>query len=141
MIPPLPLDDIDRKALTQCYELLARYQNLEPNKMMPLIAIRLLCLKHGYSSVVGAMRTQGEDLVVMAAQAQLRDMVTRFRRMVHANPPPPEVYQGLMDNIEMIRKAHKDSKVSARLYKQLLRMRIREDWLTQRDRLTKSKVH
>ncbi len=141
MIPPLPLDDVDRRALTRYYELLDRYQNLEPKIMMSLLAIRLLCMKHGYGTVVGAMRSQGEDLVVMSAQAQLRDMVTIWRRMVHSVPPPPQIHQGVMENIAMVRKASDDPDVRARLYKQLLRRRIREDWLSQRDRVPKSRGH
>lgn len=137
----MPLAPEDISQLARYYELLERYQALETDQMMPLLAVRLLCIKHGYGGVMEAVRTLGEDAVVLAARAQLQGMVKMWSRMVEVSPPPPEIAEGVMENIETVKTAAADPTVTDRLYKQLGRMRIREDWLSQRDRVPTSKPH
>lgn len=130
----------DGVRLTRYYDLLDRYQNLDTDRMMSLLAVRLLCLKHGYAGVVEAVRSLGEDKVVLAAKEQLKEMAQTWMRMMDVNPPPAEIFNEVRDNVDTVRKAYFDVNVSARLYKQLIRMRIREDWLKQRDRVASSKL-
>lgn len=137
----LVLDPADREQLSNYYELLERYQNLDTDRMMSLLAIRLLCIKHSYGGVMEAMRTLGEDAVVLASRAQLINMVKMWERMIKTSPPPPEIIQGVLENVETVRAAYADPAVTARLYKQLTRMRIREDWLSQRDKVAPSRTH
>lgn len=137
----LTLSPADQEQLSNYYTLLERYQALETDHMMPLLAVRLLCIKHSYGGVMQGMRTLGEDAVVAAARAQLQSMVKMWTRMVETNPPPPEIVEGVMENIATVKAATTDPDVTKRLYKQLTRMRIREDWLKQRDRAAPSKAH
>jgi len=133
------LEPADREQLSHYYELLERYQNLDTDRIMPLLAIRLLCIKHGYGGVMKAMRALGEDAIVLASRSQLIGMVKMWERMIKTAPPPPEIIEGVLENVATVKAAYLDPAVTTRLYKQLGRMRIREDWLSQRDKVAPSK--
>ncbi len=118
----------EQAQLTAIYDLLERYQHIETEKLMALLAIRILALKHGYGPLVATLRDLGVDAVVLAAKYQLKAIVTLWEKMVSINPPPEAIQDAVLANIDTVRRAFNNVNVTARLYKQLTRMAIREDW-------------
>lgn len=125
----MSIDPEEQAKLTVIYDLLDRYQQLDKDKMLPLLAIRMLCIKHGYGGVMRTVQDIGIDTVVLAAKGQLMGIVKLWTKMVENNPPPEEIRDGVMENIDTVRRASTDVNVTARLYAQLTRMQLREDWL------------
>lgn len=121
----------DRERMELWFELLARYQHMEPKKMLPLVAVRLLCTKHGLDGVLAALKRDGEDYVTKFAQQQLSDMAHLWVRTIRANPPPQNLHAAVMAGAHQTYDASKDSGCAERIFKQLSRLRIREDALRQ----------
>lgn len=123
------IDPTEQARLTVIYDLLDRYQQLPKDKMLPLLAVRLLCIQYGYGVVLQATHQLGVDSMVLEAKNQLLGISLLWRKMVETNPPPDEIRDGVLDNIDTMRRAVADANVAAHLYKQITRMALREQWL------------
>lgn len=129
----------DQKRIALYFELLQRYHNLPAPQMLPLVAIRVLCIRRGYERVMGAIQRWGEDIVVGYARDELKEMARLWAFMVHQDPPPQDKREGLMNSIKMTRDGASDPAVTKRMYEILGRCGLRETWLRQRLRTIQRK--
>lgn len=134
----LTKDELSRVALY--FELLQRYQHLEAEKMLPLVAVRTLFVRRGYDSVMGAMARWGEDVMVNYAREELVEMARLWAFMAHQDPPPEDKREGVMNSIRITRDAALDGETAKRIFAFLARCNLREAWMRQRDKEPARKV-
>ena len=115
------------KLLAVYHELLNRYTALPPEKSLPWIAIRLLCLRYGYQQVMRAMKQHGEEQMAEKGRLELNDMAQAYLRMTQINPPPEELATGLYECIAVIHRVSREPECADNIRNRLMRMRIRED--------------
>lgn len=130
----LHLTPQERGRLELWFELLQRYQHLDEKKMLPVLAVRLICVRHGYDAVIARMKSHGEDVVVQAAMDSLHEMAKMWFHMVQRAPPPAEHLADMMEGIRVVQVGSRSAAISGRVFKMLSRILIREAVLKQRPR-------
>lgn len=115
-------------------ELLQRYRNLDAQKMLPFLAIRLLCLRFGLEVVIQSLRTNGEDIVTSAALAQLSKMADTWRWLLTLTSPPSNVIEQMRGNVGMLKSGANSKQVGERIFQALIRLRMQDDYIRQKAR-------
>lgn len=131
----MPRDKLNRDELGRVglyFELLQRYQNLPAPKMLPLLAVRTLCIRRGYDGVMGIIGRWGADVAVNYARDELRDMARLWAYMITQDPPPDDKREGVLNSIKLTRDAGNNADVIRNMYQILGRCHIREVHLRQK---------
>lgn len=136
-MPRAKLTPQEQKLVTIYFELLQRYSQMEADKMLPLVAVRVLFLRRGYDGVLDLMNRANVDLVAKMARDQFTEMGRIWSYMIHNDPPPPPVLEDIRRSIKMTLEAVVDKEIGRRIYAFLSRVEQREVMLRQRDRVAK----
>lgn len=131
-MPRANLNRDELKRVTLYFELLQRYQNLEAIKMLPLVAVRTICIRRGYGNFMAGIERYGEDMALSFCRDELREMARLWAYMVHEDPPPTDMREGVINSIKMTRDAANNVEVMKRTYALIARCAIRERWLRER---------
>ena len=131
-MPRTKLSPEEERQLSTYFALLHRYQNLPVNRMMPLTAVRMLCIKRGYGSVTSAMMRWSEHVLAGYACDGLNDAARSYMFVVNRDLLPAEHREGVLATIKMTYQAATDKYVKADIVRILARVLRRERYLKER---------
>lgn len=102
-----------------------RYDNLTLDQGLPLMAIRLLCLRYGFRKVALAAVHVTTDATAQAAWAEIDVMIDFIRSLIERFPPSEARRADLTNTLVEIEALHDDPAIRGRLETILRRMTVR----------------
>ena len=140
-MPRASITPDEQKRLSLYFDLLERYQNLDTNKMLPLIGVRMMFMRRGYDKVMGGIDRWGVDVVLSYACDELVQTAELGTSMVQRDPPPDDQREEVLRGINMTHDAASDAGTRKRIYEVLSRCHLREIWMRQKKNSAHKKPH
>jgi hypothetical protein len=112
-----------------------RYSNLEMSKSVPIIAIRLLCLRFGYKNVLGGVMHQPFSSMVTAAVAEIDALVRFMKHLTGRFTPLENNRAGVEETIAEFTRLRSDPAVALSIGNFMRRMKSREANISQKPKM------
>lgn len=118
--------------ISNAFDLLGRYSAMDYEKATPLIAVRSLCLRVGLGRVLQHLEKIGPDALTGHAMIELTNIADLLDHMMRVQPPSAELKDGVLDGVNILRKAAADEAVKTKVHAFLSRVALREAWMKER---------